>query len=100
MTGNQPDDFTETAEMPRGRKPRIVADKLWEKLTESAKRGVAFSKSNTPEVIEELRKDLCSAAVRAKYDVRIATDKADAAIHKLTFAAKRRPEKPTDKKTT
>jgi hypothetical protein len=79
--------YEETTQMPRGRKARKVPQELWIKLADSAKRGVAFARTAAPDVIDELRRDLGSAAVRAKYIVTVDTDKASETAHKLTFAA-------------
>lgn len=93
MPANPPGDgFEETKEIPRGRKAREVPDLVWDKLKESAERGVAFTKSGPPTTIDELRRDLGAAAVRAKYEVTMGTEKVNATRHKLTFAAKRKPE--------
>lgn len=95
MPANPADDgFTETKDVPRGRKSRSVPDVVWSKLEDSAARGVAFSKTAKPDVIDELRKDLGTAAVRAKYDVTMNTEKLNERSHKLTFAAKAKAEPP------
>src|SRR5215469_16802424 len=70
------DEFTETADIPAGRKSREISKKLWDVLEDSAKRGVAFSRVAGQEVIEELRKDLTTASA-----------KLENGQHKLTFAA-------------
>lgn len=80
--------FTETAAIPRGRKARQVPDELWNVLEDSAKRSVGFSKSASPTVIDELRRDLGSAAVRAKYEVTVSTEKVSDKQHRLTFSAR------------
>jgi hypothetical protein len=84
------DGFTETKQMPVGRKARSVPDIIWQKLEDSANRGVAFTKGGTPAVIDELRKDLSAAAVRAKYEVTVGTERVSDTQHKLTFAARRK----------
>jgi len=81
------DEFTETADIPAGRKSREISKKLWDVLEDSAKRGVAFSRVAGQEVIEELRKDLSTAGVKAKYVVTTASAKLENGQHKLTFAA-------------
>jgi hypothetical protein len=60
---------------------------VWEKLADSAARSVAFVKTGKPDDIDELRKDLGTAAVRAKYEVTVNTEKVNGNTHKLTFAA-------------
>lgn len=93
MPANPQDDgFAESTEMPRGRKSRAIPQIVWDKLEESARRQVAFTKSGTPDVIDELRRDLGAASVRAKYEVTMGTDKTSAKAHKLTFAAKTRQQ--------
>jgi hypothetical protein len=89
MPANPADDgFTETKDIPRGRKSRSVPDLVWAKLAESATRNVAFVKTGKPDEVDELRKDLGTAAVRAKYEVTVNTDKVSDKLHKLTFAAR------------
>jgi len=80
--------FTETAELPRGRKARQVPQDVLNVLEDSAKRGVGFAKTAAPNVIDELRRDLGSAAVRAKYEVTVSTEKLSDKSHKLTFSAR------------
>jgi hypothetical protein len=82
------DGFTETKTMPVGRKARSVPDVIWRKLADSASRSVAFTKSGPPDVIDNLRKDLSAAAVRAKYEVTVGTERVSDTVHKLTFAAR------------
>lgn len=89
------DGFTETTDMPRGRKARAVPAIVEAKLEESARRQVAFTKSGTPDEIDQLRRDLGAASVRAKYEVTVSTDKTGKA-HKLTFAAKTREQAQAD----
>lgn len=89
MPANPADDgFKESKEIPRGRKSRQVPDIIWAKLADSAARNVAFSKTGKPDVIDELRKDLGTAAVRAKYEVTVNTNKVNDHSHELTFAAR------------
>jgi hypothetical protein len=93
MPANPQDNgFTETAEMPRGRKARIVPDAVLAKLEDSATRGVAFAKSATPAEIDELRKDLGAASVKAKYVVTFETKKVSDTVHELKFSAVRQPD--------
>lgn len=80
--------FEETDAVPAGRKARTIDPILWSALADSAKRGVAFSRTAAENVIDELRKDLSSAAVRAKYDVTTGTAQLEGGLHKLTFAAR------------
>lgn len=80
--------FEETETVPAGRKARVIGNELWNALADSAKRGVAFSRTASGEAIDELRKDLSSAAVRARYDVTTGTAQLEGGMHKLTFAAK------------
>lgn len=82
------DGFEETAEIPPGRKARIVPDELWVRLARSAAANVGFTKTAAPDVIDELRKDLSAAAVRAKYEVTVQTVKVNDTAHKLTFSAR------------
>lgn len=83
--------FEETATVPVGRKARTVSKELWAALEDSAKRGVAFARTADPDVIDLLRKDLASAAVKAKFDVTTSTAHLENGSHKLTFAAKAKP---------
>lgn len=85
------DGFEETAELPRGRKARDVPESVLKRLADSAARNVAFTKQAAPDEIEKLRRDLGSAAVRAKYIVTVATEKVNDTLHKLTFSAKTKP---------
>ena len=84
----QSNGFTETVEIPRGRKARQVPQDLWNVLEDSAKRNVGFAKTAAPNVIDDLRRDLGSAAVRAKYEVTTSTEKINDKQHKLTFSAR------------
>jgi hypothetical protein len=87
MTDSQDEVFEETAEVPTGRKTRVISPARWARLEESAKRGIAFAREAAPEVIAELRKDLMSAAVKAKYDVTTSTAVLENGLHRLTFGA-------------
>lgn len=80
--------FEETSDIPAGRKAREVSKVVWNALAESAKRNIAFKRTAEADVITELRKDLTSAAVRAKYDVTTGTTQLEDGKHRLTFAAK------------
>jgi hypothetical protein len=82
--------FTEVAEIPRGRKARQVPEHVLTALRDSATRSVAFAKTATPELIDELRRDLGSAQVRTKYEITMGTEKLSETSHKLTFAARHR----------
>lgn len=93
MTTPPVDEFEETTEVPAGRKARTLSESLAAKLDEAAKRGVAFSRTGSPDVIDELRKDLGSAAVKAKYVVTTATAQLENGMHKLTFSAKHKAAK-------
>lgn len=86
--------FTETNVLPRGRKSRQIPDSLWDVLADSAARLVGFSKTAAPDVIDQLRRDLGSAAVRAKYTVTVSTDKSDENKHTLTFSARTKDVEP------
>lgn len=97
MTDSADDMFEETTEVPSGRKARVPSKALLEKLAESAKRGVAFHKTDAPEAIDDLRKDLASAAVRAAYEVVTGTAQLEDGKHRLTFAAKHKPKPPAGK---
>lgn len=88
--------FEETTVLPRGRKARSVESEVLEKLAESARRGVGFARTAAPNVIDDLRRDLGSAAVRAKYEVTTHTEKISATHHRLTFAAKHKPQAETN----
>jgi hypothetical protein len=88
------DEFEESDDIPTGRKARVPSDSLTAKLAEAAKHGKAFSRTAPAHVIDELRKDLGSAAVRAEYDVTTATAHLDNGHHKLTFTAKRKATTP------
>jgi len=80
--------YEESGEIPAGRKARIISPTLWAKLEEASKRQVAFSRVAAEEVIDDLRKDLTSAAVKAKYEVTTSTAHLDDGRHKLTFSAR------------
>ena len=80
--------FEETDAIPAGRKARVIGQDLWNALADSAKRTVAFARTAAPDVIDELRKDLASAAVKARYDVTTGTAELENGMHKLTFAAR------------
>ncbi len=82
--------FEETAEVPRGRKAREVGEHVLVALEDSAKRGVAFTKTATPDEIDELRRDLGAAKVRSKYEVTVGTERLSETAHKLTFSARHR----------
>lgn len=86
--------FEETKEVPTGRKAREVSDELWEVLAASADRGTAFTKTAPPGVIDELKKDLGTAKVRAKYKVTMETEKVDDNTSKLKFSALVKEESP------
>jgi hypothetical protein len=86
--------FEETSVIPTGRKARVVPAHLWTHLEDSAKRRVGKVHTAAPEVIAQLRRDLTSAAVQAKYEVTTATEKLESGMHKMTFAAKRKPKPP------
>lgn len=79
--------FEETTELPTGRKARVIDPVVWTKLAESAERGVAFVRTAAKEVIDELRKDLTSAAVRNKYDVTTETAQQENGDLSLKFSA-------------
>jgi hypothetical protein len=83
--------FEESAEIPTGRKARTISETLRHTLKDAAKRGVAFSRVGSEDEIDELRKDLNSAAVRAEFEVTIGTAHLEDGSHKLTFGAKRKP---------
>ncbi len=83
--------FTETKEVPTGRSARKVSDDLWELLAASAKRSTAWVKTAPAAEIDELKKDLGTAAVRAKYKVTINTEKGDNGAVKLKFSAVAKP---------
>lgn len=92
MAGKQDEPmFEETTNLPSGRKARTVPDEVWAHLEDAAKRGVGFSRTAAPHVIDDLRKDLGSAAVRAKYHVTLGTEKLSDTRHKLTFSARHKP---------
>jgi hypothetical protein len=81
------DGFTETTELPTGRKARMIPTAVWDRLEESARRRVGFSKTGSKKVIDELRKDLASAAVKAKFDVTTGSKDAGKGQITLTFSA-------------
>lgn len=87
-----PDGFEDTEVLPSGRKAREVSEALWAALADSAKRGVGKAKSAAPGIIDDLRKDLGAAAVRAKYDITQGTEKVNDTLHKLSFSATRKPD--------
>lgn len=85
-----PDDnglYEETADLPAGRKSRQIPASLWVKLEESAKRRVGFARTSDPNTIDQLRRDLSSKTVKAKYDITTQTAKLENGLHKLTFSA-------------
>jgi ribosomal protein S26 len=84
------DGFSETDEVPRGRKARQVPEIVLDRLEHSAKHGKAITRTAAPDVIDELRRDLGSAAVRARYEITMGTEKLSDVAHKITFAAKHR----------
>ncbi len=92
--------YEETDIVPAGRKSRVIKPALWQTLADSAKRQKGFARTAAADVIDELRKDLASAAVRAKYDVTTATAVLENGLHKLTFAATEKPETTPDDKVT
>lgn len=81
------DGFEETTEKPSGRQARNVDPVLLEKLEQSATRNVGFKKTGTTKEIDELRKDLASATVKAKYRVTTGTKDAGNGMTVLTFSA-------------
>lgn len=86
--------FTETDEVPTGRSARKVSDELWKLLAGSAERGTAWTKTAPAAEIDDLKKDLGTAAVRAKYKVTINTEKGDNGTVKLKFSAVDKPAEP------
>jgi len=84
--------WEESADIPPGRRSRQVPAELWEKLDESAKRQVAFARTGTEAVIEQVRRDLGSAAVRAKYEVTTQRTKVEGGKHRISFAAQYKVE--------
>jgi CMP-2-keto-3-deoxyoctulosonic acid synthetase len=82
--------FEETPNVPRGRKARQVPAIVLDTLERSAKHGKAFAKTAAPDLIDELRRDLGSAAVRTRYEITMGTERISDEKHKLTFAAKHR----------
>jgi hypothetical protein len=85
------DGFTETSELPSGRKARQIPPVVLAKLEESASRNVGFSKTATKREIDELRKDLASAAVKARFDVTTGSKDAGKGLVTLTFSATFKP---------
>jgi hypothetical protein len=85
-TQPEADVYEEIADVPPGRKSRQVPAELWAKLEESAKRNVGFSRTGSEAVIEQVRRDLNSAAVRAKFEVTTQRSKADGR-HRIAFGA-------------
>lgn len=83
--------FEETPEVPTGRIARKVSDELWALLAGSAERSTAWVKTAPAAEIDELKKDLGTAAVRAKYKVTINTEKGDNGTVKLKFSAVDKP---------
>lgn len=79
--------FEDSAEMPSGRKARVVSKALWAALEDSAKRSIAKGITGAADVVDELKKDLGSAAVRAKYDVTTGSAAVDGGKVRLTFSA-------------
>lgn len=80
--------FEETEDIPAGRKARVISADLWTALAKSAANGKAFARTASETAIDELRKDLGSAAVRARYEVTTGTAALENGLHKLTFAAR------------
>lgn len=85
--------FEDTEDVPAGRKARVVSAQVWQALEDSAKRGVAKTITADSGTIDELRKDLASAAVRAKFDVVTATAATEGGGMKLRFSATAKPGK-------
>jgi len=86
-----PGGFTDSDELPTGRKAREVSEHLMAALADSARRSVAKVREAEPAVIDELRRDLGSAKVRAKYIVTQETEKLKDDLHKLKFSARVKP---------
>lgn len=99
-TTPNPDGFTDSPDLPSGRRARTVSEGLWSALADAAKRGVAKVKEAAPDVIDDLRKDLGAAAVRAKYEITQETVKVNETLHRLRFSAVAKPEAPADDKAT
>lgn len=79
--------FEDTDDIPTGRKARVIKSGVWNALADSAKRHVAKVAILAPDAIDELRKDLASAGVRAKYNVVTSTAALPDGRSKLTFHA-------------
>ena len=79
--------FEETEDVPSGRKARVISQDLWDALAKSAANGKAFARTAGEAAIEELRKDLSAASVRAKYEVTTGTAALENGLRKLTFRA-------------
>lgn len=92
--------FEETDDVPAGRKARVIGQDLWNALAESAKRGKAFARTADETTIDDLRKDLASAAVKARYEVTTGTAVLENGLHKLTFAAKAKAAPKPEPKAT
>jgi hypothetical protein len=84
--------FEETTEVPAPRVRRQVSDELLALLAGSAERGTAWVKTASPDEITELKKDLGSGVVRAKYKVTVESEKVDDNSVKLKFSATVKPE--------
>lgn len=91
--------FEETPDIPTGRKSREVSDELWALLAGSAERSTAWTKTAPNAVIDELKKDLATAKVRAKYKVTIESEKVDDDTTRLKFSASVKPETPAEPAT-
>lgn len=83
--------FSDTDAKPTGRKARTVSDDLWQVLADSAKRGVAKVAEADKPVIDELLRDLGSAAVRKRYTLTTATKALENGEVRLTFHAVEKP---------
>jgi hypothetical protein len=85
---DEPDGmYEETDNIPQGRKTRQIPASLLVKLEESAKRQVAFARTSDPDTIDQLRRDLNSKTIKAKWDIATQTAKLENGQHRLTFSA-------------
>ena len=83
--------FTETDYTPPGRTRRVVSDQLWAALERSAKKLNGFYFTGKPDEVKDLRSDLTSAAVKAKYEVTTEAEELDDGTVRLTVSARPRP---------
>lgn len=79
--------FEDDTDLPAGRRKADVPPHIWNALEDSAKRGIAKARTMTETDARSLRRQLASAAVRAKYTVRTEAAKVDGGRVRFKFSA-------------